>query len=274
MHTRRNVILSITLALNLVAATVLVVGGGSASRHRSAASTPLARRRGPATITPRRTQPTPYHPHYINPPQTPVQVRIDQNYAAQVTAAAIAEIDAVNPPSPATSASFPLIGYSSADQEYSFAQSFMAELLDIRFAHQSRPALLAWAMQEAAAQTMPGVTAEAGRKTLYYSLTHAPSPVPSQIAWNRYEAQAVIWQATNISSVVSKQATELIDMGWEPRDPYFTELDVTGDLIVTTAGQTGPPASYQFFARLTIGQALHQPGYGAVVITGWSVTGA
>src|SRR3974390_2665182 len=115
----------------------------------------------------------------------------------------------------------------------------MTDPPDTRSATQTRPALLAWAESEAAADTLPGVPAAAGQNSLIGSLAYAalpgaqPPPIPAAADWpspTSGTSQAV----TGLTASVDPAWTSQIAQGWQPADPLLTVIDITGTLPVTS----------------------------------------
>jgi hypothetical protein len=265
----------IATAAALVAAATAAAVITSGSHHRAArspaqASRPVPTR--PGTGGTGRNQP----PGAPTPAETPIQRQIDSELAAEESAAAIAAAGSVDPPPPAASAAFPRVPAAARSDTYSYATAFVAELLDIDFAHQTRAALLAWAQSEEAPNSLPGVPAMVADKALYASLAlptpaGSSSPVTSIAGWAAYAAAGVTQRVSGIAVETAPDWTALVARGWQPVDPLMSMVVVTGTI---TTSRPGRPASPEPFSlALTVGSAARQPGYGAVAVDDWQQGG-
>ncbi len=140
-------------------------------------------------------------------------------------------------------------------------------------------------------------------KTLYASLadpdlggTGGTSPIPSATQWATDAAAQVTWHASNLAASYDQQWSQLVSEGFVPRDPLMTQIDMSGGLTVTTpemvqqtvktteatgtqahnitrtVWRTVQQSTVEHFALdMTLGSALHHPGYGAVTVDNWTV---
>ena len=153
----------------------------------------------------------------------------------------------------------------------SFGLAFVSELLDRRYAGQSRQALLGWAQSESAANTLPGVPSSWADRSLVLSLadpSSSPGPVPSQSVWEQAVGDGQAETVTDLRAVIDAEWLALTATGWQPSDPDMTILTMTGSLVTT--GPAGG-STVSFSLDLTLGSALSHPGLGAVAVDDWAV---
>jgi len=186
------------------------------------------------------------------------------------------------------SAEFPPVPGRDESDEYSYARAWTTELLDLRFRSQSRVDLLGWAVGGEAADTLPGVPSNVEDKSLYLSLAAAgldgvaaPTPVPTNAAWESMAAESLVQRVSDIEVSVDPAWNQLVGEGFVPKDPLLAFVDVSGTL--TTSGSARAAARLartgkvvplvarrrSFKLVLTVGSALHHPGYGAVSVDDW-----
>ena len=269
----RGRVIATAAALVSMATAAAVITSGS---HHPAASFPAqASRPGPtrpgAGGTGRNQS-----PDASTPRDTPIQRQIDSELAAEESPAAVAAAGSVGVPTPAASAAFPPVPAAARADAYSYATAFVAELLDIDFAHQTRAALLAWAQSEEAPNSLPGVPAMVADKALYASLA-APAPAGSSspvtpiAGWEAYAAAGVTRRVSGIAVETAPDWTALVARGWQPVDPLMSMVVVTG--TITTYRPDRPASPEPFSLALTVGSAARQPGYGAVAVDDWQPGG-
>ena len=204
---------------------------------------------------------------------TPTQTQIDAQIARDQNPASIAKAETITVPAPAATRTYPAVPSAERGDPTAYAQAFITELLDTRYATQTRTALLAWTESEAAADTLPGVPAAAGQKSLIGSLAYAglpgaqPTPIPAAADWPS-PTSGTSQTVTGLTTSVDPAWTSQIAQGWQPADPLLTVIDITGTLTVTAPGH--PPARHLFSLSLMLGTALHHPGYGAVAVANWT----
>lgn len=200
------------------------------------------------------------------------------------------------------SSAYPAIPAAATTDELTYAKAWITELLDINYRTQSRSGLLAWAVEGEAANTLPGIPSNVKDKALYASLADpslggqpGTTPVPSPSRWAANAKAGVVQRVSGIETSVDPHWTMLVGEGFVPIDPLLALVDVSGILTTrqqrqTTAALTVPVhgkspkpvtepsraatvvSTVQFKAVLTVGSALHHPGYGAVSVDDWTVT--
>ena len=269
MHNNRRwigAVVAVIVVAGVVAATSGAFsghGGDAAGRQASTAKRPPQR-------------PRPLHPVYSPPSghggsgsseQQADNAKIAQ--AATGNSTAWAAIEAMALPAPTPSAQFPTIPHATRQNPDSYATAFVAELLNIDFAKQTRPSLLSWAVSETSPETMPGTPASAAAKFLYADLASSGSPVPSARAWTANAASSVTWSASGVTVSVAPAWSQALATGWQPPDLRMDFLDVTGNLTVTQPGR--PPAVEPFSLQLGLGSAEYHEGYGAMSLNNWTV---
>lgn len=272
----RRLVVGVAVCMVLIVGAALVVAA-SRNGHPSATRSPSAHpgHPGAATTTTtsslRQLAPTPR----ITPPETAVQRRIDTELSQGETPAAIAVAEATSVPAPAISTAYPAVPVADRSDPTAYAIAFATELLNTNYATQSRAGLLAWAENEEAPNTLPGVPADVAGKALVLSLADpnlpgaSPSPVPSPAGWAANAAAGASQAVSDVVAEVDPDWTEIVSEGWQPADPLMTIETVTGNLTVTTNGQAVAPRS--FTLTLTLGSAARGPGYGAVAAGDWAV---
>lgn len=304
---RRTVVITVTTACAVLAATVTVLallagnGGKARTTTRQNHAAPVTT---PATHRPSASQPgSEYHPHYVVPPATARQDQLASALASAESPQQIAAVEALSVPAGGYSTDYPAIPAAATSDELTYANTWTTELLDIDYRAQSRSALLAWAVEGEAANTLPGVPSNVEDKALYASLSDptlggqsGTSPVPSPSHWAANAKAGVVQRASGIETSVDPQWTTLVSEGFVPTDPLLAFVDISGTLTTrqphqTTVTVTVPAhgkntkpstktvtrtvtavSTVQFKAVLTVGSALHHPGYGAVSVDGWTVT--
>jgi hypothetical protein len=274
----RRLIVAVALAVILAIATAVVLVG---SRHDAAGVSHAALSRsaaGPAPSTHSATTAPRHRPSKpsVEPPATAIEKQVDAELAKAETPASIAAAEVANVPGPATSAAYPSIPLTDRSDPTAYAIAFATELLDANYGEQSRVELLAWAESEEAPNTLPGVPASVAGKSLVLSLADpglpggTPSPTPSSNQWATNAEQGVDQSVNDVEAEVDPDWAQIIDEGWQPRDPRLTIETVTGTITVTTNGQAAAPQSFSL--TLTLGSAAHvHAGYGAVAAGDWTV---
>jgi hypothetical protein len=274
---RKLVIMSAVIIVVVIGAATLAVG---ASGHKAGRTTtpPIAADRptspkSPTTKHGAGTTTAPTTPLRVTPPATQIQSAIDSQLARSESPASIAQTEHETVPTPGTSTSYPAVSPTALTDPTAFALAFSQELLDVNYRKQSRPALLAWAQYEEAPDTLPGVPAQIGDKSLIGSLAYGgvagatATPVPTAPAWGTLSS-GTVQRVSSLGASVAPDWTSLVAQGWEPTDPLMTIMTVTGTVTTTGPGQSGFPRSFSM--ALTLGGARHHSGYGAVAVSAWT----
>jgi hypothetical protein len=276
---RRAVLAGIALAVGLTLAVGIVIAIAAASKgngghHADAVVTSPTTRARPSSTTqgpPARA----YTPSTVEPAQTAMQRSIDGQLARAESSSSIAAAAVLSVPAGEDSAAYPAVSAAVRQSPTAYASSFAAELLDRNYRGQSRAELLAWAQGEEAPNMLPGVPSSIANKALYASLAdpgigggNGASPVPSPAVWAAEARTATTQRVTDLLVSVDPSWTEIIDRGWEPRDPLMTIMDVTGTLIVGTGKAT---ARLSVSMVLTLGSCDRAPGLGAMAVQDWTV---
>ena len=253
-----------------VAAIVVVAAISGGHAHPRRARQPRSRPRPPP---PPPWPPGPAPPAKSARPPPPPRTRSTPRSPGPKTRPASPKPKPSPSPPPPPPAAYPAVPSADRGDPTAYAQAFITELLDTRYATQTRTALLAWTESEAAADTLPGVPAAAGQKSLIGSLAYAglpgaqPTPIPAAADWPSPTSGAS-QTVTGLTTSVDPAWTSQIAQGWQPTDPLATVIDITGTLTVTAPGH--PPARHLFSLSLMLGTALHHPGYGAVAVANWT----
>ncbi len=212
-------------------------------------------------------------PVTVAPSGSPVQEQYDQALAAGLgSEAGMAAAGSLPVPAPAVTGGWPGLAVSSAPQ--SWAAEFVAGLLDVNYAHQSRAALPAWLQAQEAPELIPGVPGSVADKVLYISLLDPglfggqPTPLVSPPVWAA-DARAGVRQSVSGLVVQTDPAwAQMTAAGWQSADVRMAELDVSGLLTQVRAGRA---ASARFGLQLIVGSARWHDGYGTVAVAGWQV---
>jgi hypothetical protein len=255
-------------------ATAAQVGVSSTTRRAgsststSSASTGASRRSGATTPSPG------YRPSYsASVPNSTADQR-----AATVVAqnsGLIAATEACTPPTPAWSAAYPSLPRGDWRSETRYITAFVGELLDRDYRTQPRADLARWVSAESAGALLPGVPARAADNDLYASLfcprqTHtAPGVVPPQARWAQLARQGVRVHVTHVFINPDETWVRDVAAGLTSRDPLTDDRAVNGTMTVTRHGRT---VVERFALQLSVGSALHHPGYGASEIDAWTVS--
>jgi hypothetical protein len=300
---------ALSVAIGSICAATLVAGitfsliSGATTKHPSVAP-PATGPSRPATGARSRGSngAQKYQPSYVTSPGTPQQQQFDSELAADENRTVLAAMEALAVPAGAYSARYPAIPAADDSDAITFAEAFLAKLLNTAYRMDSRSALLAWAQMEVAANTLPGVPASVADKALYASLADpdvggagGASPVPSAAEWAADAAAGITQTVTGLEGNVDPTWSDVIAAGYVPTDPLLSLLNLSGTLTVSQPRQvslTLTPAIVKdkkakrvtvthmveqrtpehFTIEMGVGSALHHPGYGAVNVESWTVS--
>jgi hypothetical protein len=267
------------LAIGMALALVVVIGiaaatNGAGGRHAGAIVAAPTFRRGPASTTLPASTPR-YTPSTVEPAATATQTSIDSRLAQAESPSSIAAAEVLAVPAPRDSSAYPAVPAEARESPIAYASSFTTELLDRNYRHQSRAELLAWAQAEESPNTLPGVPASIANKALYASLADpampggtGASPVPSVKGWAADANAGTSQRVIDVLVTVDPAWTQIIDQGWEPRDPLMSMMDVTGTLIVGNGATT---ARHAVSMVLAVGSCDRVLGLGAMAVQNWTV---
>lgn len=272
---------AVVLATGFALLIVEAAGGSGHSGPRSAqaptSSTVTATTPAGSTLTSTGGVTTPdpsYHPTYQSVPQTPALQQIETNLGG-LSPQSVAAAEALSPPAPAWSTSYPAIPASVRNDANGYAVAFAEELLDRNYREQTRDHLLAWSEAEAAEELLPGIPKVVAPKGLYVSLTEpsladlTASPVPTAARWSADARGGVTQSVYSVLANPDAQWGVLVSKGFQSEDPLMTMYDVTG-VLATREGATS--RKQHFTLVLGLGSALHHPGFGAFSIAEWELS--
>jgi len=270
---RRTILAGVPLVLG-----ALIIGAGLAAvlngGHRAAASSHPTRQRDSSTTT---SVPAggwhPVAPATAVPEASPVQQQYDKGFELGFSSASnvamMKRAEALALPGPAIDGGWPDLSVSQTPEGW--ATEFVAGLLDINFARQSRHALGAWLVAEGAPDLMPGIPSAFQQRTLYVSVLRPgmigqSSPLPSPSEWRADAAAGTEWSASDLECQPEPQWQQMIDAGWQPTDLRAAVEDVSGVLTITRGNAT---TTRRFSLVVQVGSALWRDGYGTVLVSDW-----
>jgi hypothetical protein len=276
----------LALAAGAVLATSIVIGGiiaGVGERPHSTRQGHAAAQKGgpPASVgAPGRAASSslpggwqPVAPATTVPSDSPVQQQYDQGFEQGFSSAAnraqLAEIESLSLPAPAVSGGWPHLRPAYTPEGWT--RQFVAGLLDVDFARQSRSGLGAWLVAEEAPDLLPGIPVGAQLGGLYATvmdpaITGQPSPIPPAAVWQANAAAHIRWSVSNLEVQLDPGWESMIAAGWQPVDLYASVEDVSGILTIT-GGSSRAQRSFSMVVQL--GSAHWHPGYGTALVSAW-----
>jgi len=276
----------VVLAAGALLATSIVIGGiiaGVGDRPRSTRHGHPAAQKGGPPASPEAPAPAPSSslpggwqpvaPATTVPSDSPVQQQYDQGFEQGFSSAAnraqLAEIQTLSLPAPTATGGWPHLPPAYTPEGWT--REFVAGLLAVDFARQSRSGLGAWLVAEEAPDLMPGIPVGAELGSLYATamdpaLTGQPSPVPPVTVWQANAAAGVRWSVSNLEVQLDPGWQSMIAAGWQPVDLYASVEDVSGTLTIT---QGSSSAQRSFSMVVQLGSAHWHPGYGTALVSEW-----
>jgi hypothetical protein len=268
--TARKLLLGVTAAAVVAGALLAVTGGG---RHHPQ-TVPSSASTGTTVPSLASQGLSPQTPDTVAPSQSPVQVEYDQQFE-QGLSGTTAGISALKVPAPAISGGWPILPV--ANDPATWSTSFLAGLLDVNYARQSRSALGAWLDAQESPELLPGMPAAAANKLLFVSLLDPsavpggaqPTPIPSAPVWAADAKASVRQSVSDLLVQADPSWAQVIDQGWQPADPRMTAEDVSGSLTVRRGAVE---TVHHFTVEVYVGSARWHGGYGSESVTNWQET--
>jgi hypothetical protein len=268
--TLRNIAIGVAVTVTVGAVLAIgLAGAGSGHRHavRPHGSTATA---GPSPASQGLVLQT---PDTVAPSQSPVQVEYDQQFAQSIGGTAgLARAGTLLVPYPAIAGRWPKLPVANSPETW--APEFVAGLLDIDYAYQSRMALGAWLQANEAPMLLPGLPADVADKMLYLSLLEPfllggqATPILSGTGWAANAKAGVRQSVSGLLVQTDPSWARLIDTGWQPTDVRMTCEDVSGLLTIIHGSRV--VAVHRFSLQMYVGSARWHGGYGTETVTGWT----
>jgi hypothetical protein len=271
---RKRLLIGLAVAFWCVVIIVGLVGlasGRSGRPERTAGASPES----PAPVATTPPSPGPdlrwHAPATVVPDRSPTQDQYDRAFNQGLGALpgmAAAQTRAV--PAPAVSGGWPRLQVEVTPERWAVA--FVAGLLNVDYARQSRGALAGWLQAHEAPELLPGVSTSVADKVLGISLLDPvlfggqPTPVASPAQWAAAARSGVRQMVSDLLVQVDPGWAQMISAGWQPTDVRMTEEDVSG---VLTVRQEGNVISHHFGLQVIVGSARWHDGYGTVAVSGW-----
>jgi hypothetical protein len=243
----------------------------SAAHSSGSSSSPVAPKPSASSSLPSGWQPV--APATTVPSDSPVQQQYDQGFEQGFSSASnraqLVEIETLSLPAPAVTGGWPALAPAYTPEGWT--RQFVAGLLDVDFARQSRSGLGAWLVAEEAPDLMPGIPVGAQLGSLYATVMDPaiigqPSPLPPAGIWQGNAAAGVRWSVSNLEVQLDPGWQSIIAAGWQPVDLYTSVEDVSGTLTVVDGSST---VQRSFSLAVQLGSAHWHPGYGTALVSGW-----
>jgi hypothetical protein len=249
----------------------LAEGGPGRASHRPAAEPAPAGQATSATGSDEGGGLTRHVPATVVPAGTPVQEQYDQAFALGLgDLSGMTAAQALAVPTPGVMGGWPELAVEVSPEAW--ARTFVAGLLDIDYAHQSRLDLAAWLQAQEAPELIGGVPASVADKTLFISLLDPgifggqPTPVPTVAQWAANAAAGVTQSVSDLLVQADPGWAQMTAAGWAPTDVRMTDEDVAGALTVRDSAGLH---TRRFTLQLITGSARWHDGYGTAAIGAW-----
>jgi hypothetical protein len=205
------------------------------------------------------------------PDGSPAQQQYDQAFSDNLgSLPGMATAQAFVVAEPAVAGGWPELPVQVTPERW--AGAFVAGLLSVDYAHQSRAALAGWLQAQEAPELLPGVPASVADKVLSISVLDPalfggqPTPVPTAAQWAAAARAEVRRTVSNVLVQVDPGWAQMTAAGWQPADVRMTEEDVSGALTVNEGRST---TVHRFSVQIIVGSARWHDGYGTVAVSGW-----
>jgi hypothetical protein len=259
----------------IVVGLVGLAGGGAGHPARIHAAPQVAASprvgvapRGPSTPGPGLVW---HAPATVAPAGSPAQEQYDQAFSQGLgSLPGMAAAQGLTVPEPAVSAGWPRLAVEVTPERW--AGAFVAGLLDVDYASQSRSGLAEWLQAQEAPELLPGVPGSVADKVLYVSLLDPglfggqPTPVASEGQWAAAARTGTRQAVSDLMVQPDPGWAQMTAAGWQPADVRMTEEDVSGLLTVR---QGRGIVSHRFGMQVIVGSARWHDGYGTVAVSDW-----
>ncbi len=273
----RRLLIGLAVAFWLVVISVGLAGlvGGHQGRPTQVAASPAPAAAPASGSTAVRSTPGPglvwHTPVIALPNGSPAQQQYDQAFNDNLgSLPGMAAAQALQVAEPAVAGGWPPLAVQVTPERW--AEAFVAGLLNVDYAHQSRAALAGWLQAQEAPELLPGVPASVADKVLSISVLDPalfggqPTPLPIGAGWAAAARTGVRQRVSGILVQLDPGWAQMTAAGWQPTDVRMTEEDVSGSLTVYEARGA---RTHRFSVQIIVGSARWHDGYGTVAVSGW-----
>jgi hypothetical protein len=272
----RRVLIGLALAFWLVVVVVGLIGLSGDRRGQASQAPAPARGRTPGSSQPAINSPAgsglAWHaPATVAPGPSAAQAEYDQTFSETLgSLPGMTSAEGLAVPVPAVTGGWPRLPIEMTPERW--AAAFVAGLLNIDYARQSRSGLAAWLQAQEAPELLPGVPGSAADKVLYVSLLDPglfggqPSPVAPSAQWTAAAREGARQTVSDVIVQPDSSWAQMMAAGWQPADVRMTEEDVSG---LVTVHRGGREMAHRFGLEVIVGSARWHDGYGTVAVSGW-----
>jgi hypothetical protein len=269
-------LIGLALAFWLVIVVVGLIGlTGGRRGHAKPPQAPARGRTPGASLPSTRSSPGPglawHAPATVAPGASAAQAEYDQTFSESLgSLPGMTSAEGLAVPAPAVSGGWPRLPVEVTPERW--AAAFVAGLLDVDYARQSRPALGAWLQAQEAPELLPGVPGSVADKVLYVSLLDPgpfggqPTPVGPAAQWTAAATEGARQAVSDLMVQPDSSWAQMMAAGWQPADVRMTEEDVSGLVTVHRGARV---VTHRFGLKVIVGSARWHDGYGTVAVSGW-----